>query len=103
MSAIVDWGSLGDQINFDLFETEMEILPSGRVGTKKKVFEDVARVDNKCAFFGSPVTYCLKYGEAYATSENLEGIAAWLPGDFADMSMWRMIRSGAISRANMKY
>jgi hypothetical protein len=41
MSAIIDWGSLGDQINFDLFEIEMEILPSGRVGTKKELFKEV--------------------------------------------------------------
>jgi ribosomal protein S18 acetylase RimI-like enzyme len=38
----------------------------------------------------------MKYGEAWATSENLEGIAVWYPGRFADMSVWRMVRSGAI-------
>jgi len=41
MSAIIDWGSLGDQIKFELFEIEMEILPSGRVGTKKEIFKEV--------------------------------------------------------------
>ncbi|WP_282125251.1 YecA family protein [Marinifilum flexuosum] len=41
MSAIIDWGSLGDQIEFDLFDIRMGILPSGRVGTSKKVFKEV--------------------------------------------------------------
>ncbi len=41
MSAIIDWGSLGDQIEFDLFEIEMGILPSGRVGTSKKLFKEI--------------------------------------------------------------
>ena len=58
---------------------------------------DGAKIDQKRAFFESPVRYCLKYGEAYATSEHLEGIAAWVPGDLADMTIWRMIRSGSIS------
>lgn len=41
MSAIIDWGSLGDQIEFDLFDIEMGILPSGRVGTAKKLFKEI--------------------------------------------------------------
>lgn len=35
MDQINTWGSLGDQINFDLVDIEMGILPSGRVGTSK--------------------------------------------------------------------
>ena len=72
----------------------------------KKVFEDVAKIDYKCAFFESPVRYCLKYGTVCATSEHLEGIAAWVPGDHAEMTIWRMVRSGSISsgmRMGMKY
>jgi ribosomal protein S18 acetylase RimI-like enzyme len=30
------------------------------------------------------------------TSPRLEGIAAWVPGRFADMGMWRFARSGAL-------
>ncbi|WKK66522.1 YecA family protein [Lutimonas zeaxanthinifaciens] len=41
MSAIIDWGSLGDQIEFDLFDIEMGILPSGRVGTSKKLIKEI--------------------------------------------------------------
>ena len=43
-----------------------------------------------------PIRYCYKYGEVYATSNNLEGIAAWVPGSISEFTTWRMIRSGAI-------
>ncbi|GAG45961.1 unnamed protein product, partial [marine sediment metagenome] len=68
----------------------------------KKVFEGESKIDQKfCAFFETPIRYCLKYGEVYTISENLEGIAAWVLGDLADMTIWRLIRSGAI-RSGMK-
>jgi len=51
------------------------------------------------AFFEVPVRYCLKYGEVYAPSENLEGVIGWVPGKYADMTMWRTIRSGAMGAA----
>ena len=38
---------------------------------------------------------CLKYGSVFATSENLEVIILFSPGN-RSMSMWRIIRSGAI-------
>ncbi|MBL0236647.1 MAG: hypothetical protein IPQ02_08580 [Saprospiraceae bacterium] len=41
MNAIIDWGSMGDQIEFDLFEVEMSILPSGRIGTSKELFREI--------------------------------------------------------------
>ena len=59
-------------------------------------FKDEATIDQKGTLFESPIRYCLKYGEVYATSEHLEGIAAWVPGDFADMTIWRLVQSGAI-------
>ena len=46
--------------------------------------------------FETPVRYGLKYGAVYAPSEQLEGIAAWVPGTRADMTMWRVLRSGAM-------
>ncbi len=68
----------------------------------QKVFEAETKINQKlAAFYETPIRYSLKYGEVYATSENLEGIAAWLPGDLADMTIWRLIRSGAI-RSGMK-
>jgi GNAT superfamily N-acetyltransferase len=48
------------------------------------------------AVFEVPVRYCLKYGEVYAPSEDLEGVIGWVPGKYADMNAWRMICSGAL-------
>lgn len=53
----------------------------------------------KIGAFATPLLYCLKYGQVYATSEKLEGIAAWIPGEWAAMTPWRMVRSGAIRAA----
>ena len=46
--------------------------------------------------FQVPIRYCFRYGAVYASSENLEGVITWVPGDLADMPIWRLIRSGAI-------
>lgn len=63
----------------------------------EKLFEGEPGVNKKrCAFFETPVRYCVRYGEVYAPSWRLEGIAAWVPGDLADMTPWRMLRSGAL-------
>jgi ribosomal protein S18 acetylase RimI-like enzyme len=61
-----------------------------------KFFKGEAKIEQKGTVFESPIRYCLKYGEVYATSEHLEGVAVWVPGDLADMTIWRLIRSGAI-------
>jgi len=63
-----------------------------------KIFEgesDVPRKRQAC--FEVPIRHCLRYGAAYATSKALEGIAAFVPGELGDMSLWRMLRSGAWS------
>jgi GNAT superfamily N-acetyltransferase len=48
------------------------------------------------AIFEVSVRHGLKYGEVYATSEDLEGVVAWVPGKYADMTAWQLIRSGAM-------
>jgi ribosomal protein S18 acetylase RimI-like enzyme len=48
------------------------------------------------AFFTAPVVYCLKYGQVIAPSAQMEGVAAWVPGKFADMDFFRMLLSGAM-------
>ena len=55
-----------------------------------------ATPEQRAIVFESPVRYAVKYGEIVAPSENLEGIAAWMPGDLADMTPWRLLRSGAM-------
>jgi GNAT superfamily N-acetyltransferase len=59
------------------------------------IFKDVAPNQLE-AFFESPIRYCHTYGKVCAPSRNLEGIMAWVPGEYAEMTLWRMIRSGAI-------
>ena len=59
-------------------------------------FKDEATIDQRGTLYESPIKYCCKYGDVYASSEHLEGIAAWTSGDRADMTIWRLIRSGAI-------
>jgi len=44
-----------------------------------------------------PLSVCLKYGEVYATSEKLEGVAAWLPPGKAPFGGWQIIRSVPLS------
>ena len=48
-------------------------------------------VANTFVFIGLAV--CLKYGEVYATSEELEGVAAWLPPGKAPFRGWQILRS----------
>jgi len=42
------------------------------------------------------VRFCLKYGNVYSTSDNLEGVMAIAPHD-KEMNLFRIIRSGAFS------
>ena len=52
--------------------------------------------EQRIAFYTSPVVYCMKYGQVIAPSKQLEGIAAWVAGKYADMSMFHMLLSGAL-------
>lgn len=61
----------------------------------KAILSD-ATPTQRIATFEIPLLHCLKYGQVYALSENLEGIAAWAPGDLSTMTPWRMVRSGAM-------
>lgn len=38
----------------------------------------------------------IKYGEVYATSEDLEGITVWRPPKKVNLSYWKYIKNGAI-------
>lgn len=48
------------------------------------------------AFVETPLRYSLRYGGVHASSQLLEGIVAWVPGDRADMSTWGLLASGAL-------
>lgn len=67
-----------------------------------KFFEGVDKNDLQMgAWYESAIRHCHRYGDVYAPSEHLEGIAGWVPGDLAEMTFWRMIRSGAF-KSGMK-
>jgi GNAT superfamily N-acetyltransferase len=40
--------------------------------------------------------YAVRYGEVYASSPRLEGIAMWLPPGRAEPSTWDMLRAGVL-------
>lgn len=47
-------------------------------------------------FFQYMLSYGVRYGEAYATSPNLEGVAVWPTSDNYPATFWKLIRSGAL-------
>ena len=62
------------------------------------VFQNASEIMNKLPHsFRLVVHYGVLYGEAYATSPNLEGVAVWLPSEKADYTLWRLISSGVLS------
>jgi len=66
----------------------------------KKIYEREPDLEKRLrAAFEASVRYCLKYGEVYAPSEDLEGVMGFVPGKYADMNVWRMIRSGSMGAA----
>ncbi len=48
-------------------------------------------------FLRFPLYYGIRYGETYATSPNLEGVAVWIPSDSYPMTFWRVVRSVPLS------
>jgi ribosomal protein S18 acetylase RimI-like enzyme len=61
-----------------------------------KVFASDTTPRQRHLVFEMPVRYSLQYGEAYAPSGELEGVIAWVPGRYAEMTAWRVLRSGAL-------
>jgi ribosomal protein S18 acetylase RimI-like enzyme len=61
-----------------------------------KIFEGVSHREKRLSANYEVAIRCgLKYGEVYASSQNLEGIIAWVPGRYADMKTWHLLCSGA--------
>lgn len=59
-----------------------------------KIMEEQPDKFNKV--FGVPLKYCLRFGKVFAPSRDLEGIAAWIGSPHTNMSVWRLLMSGAI-------
>ena len=63
--------------------------------TRSAIWGD-ATMTQRAYAFESPIRYCLRYGHVYAPSEAIEGVAAWLPGEMAEMSFLRVLLSGVL-------
>lgn len=48
-------------------------------------------------FFRFSLYYGIKYGETYATTPNLEGVAVWIPSENFPVTFWRAVRSVPLS------
>ena len=60
-------------------------------------FPDAAgREERQANVYQLLVRYGVRYGDSYATSPNMEGIAVWLPSERTDMPLWRMMLSGTL-------
>jgi ribosomal protein S18 acetylase RimI-like enzyme len=57
--------------------------------------EDVRKEKGK-HLFAFELRYGLNYGQVYATSPALEGVAVWLPSDRSEITLWRAMRSGGM-------
>jgi ribosomal protein S18 acetylase RimI-like enzyme len=61
-------------------------------------FQDEAERHAVAVTFGFvALSVCLKYGEVYASSAKMEGVAAWLPPGKAPFGSWQIIRSVPLS------
>ncbi|MBM3146581.1 MAG: GNAT family N-acetyltransferase [Actinobacteria bacterium] len=90
----------------DLYELRVDDIPrAGAVLAAafaddplwERVFSGESEVtERRCALFETPVRYCRRYGRVLATSSGLEGVVAWVPGERATMTFWRLLRSGAL-------
>ncbi len=50
--------------------------------------------DKRRAQFEIMLRFCMKYGNVFASSDNIEGVMAIVPHDKGDMTTWRILRSG---------
>ena len=55
------------------------------------------RMKNLQKTMGMTLRYTLKFGAVYAPSQNLEGVAAWLPHNKVKIPLWRYVRLGMLS------
>jgi ribosomal protein S18 acetylase RimI-like enzyme len=54
------------------------------------------RMKNLIKTMGMTFRYSLKFGVVYASSKNIEGVAAWLPHDKVKIPIWQYIRLGML-------
>ena len=47
-------------------------------------------------FYAISIRHLIKYGEAYAPSPKIEGVAMWAHSDYYELSTWQIIKFGAL-------
>ena len=47
-------------------------------------------------FYALSIKHLIKYGEAYAPSPKLGGVAMWVHSDYTEMTLWQMIKYGGL-------
>jgi len=89
------------RINKDNAETAVEVLGSAfrNYPLLKYYFPKESNREKISNYFLSFAVYSgIRYGEVYATSSNLEGIAIWIPSNNYPVTFWKMLRSVPLSR-----
>ena len=61
--------------------------------------DEIERNERMPIIFEFIIRYSLRYGEVYAPTRKLEGIATWLPHTTVEKTTWRILRSGAVRAA----
>ncbi len=89
-------------LRLTLKERDAAAAVLGRAFAEYELFRHYFRDETKrCAaadtFAFVSISVCLKCGEVYASSEKLEGVAAWLPPEKAPFGGWQVMRSVPLS------
>lgn len=95
----------GDLMNNEQSEpyilTRKDIKKAGimfaRAFEKDPVWEKLfngASLEKRASFFESPARFGIKFGTTISNSIDIEGCAVCLPGEHADMTFFKMFRSG---------
>jgi ribosomal protein S18 acetylase RimI-like enzyme len=88
----------GELLRLTLKERDDGAAVLGRAFTEYELFryyfrDETERRAAADTFAFISLSLCLKYGEVYASSEKLEGVAAWLPPGKAPFGVRQIIRS----------
>jgi ribosomal protein S18 acetylase RimI-like enzyme len=79
------------------FASEIVAKAFCEAGDYSKFSADMAKRMKYVAKIGEMAyRYSLKFGIVYATSENMEGVAAWLPHDKVNIPIWQYIWYGGL-------
>ncbi len=63
----------------------------------EKIFRGETKVDQKlAACLEVPLRFCFTYGNIYSISEEIEGLAAVMPGNKAKFTLWSVLRTGSL-------